>query len=99
MNINEITTLLRETETKNIAVVDVRTYEERAQIPVPNSLHIPIDELPNRLDEVRSFDVVYFFCRAGRRAEIATQLALSQGIKGVTIPSSIGEVRQASEEI
>ncbi|MDA0617608.1 MAG: rhodanese-like domain-containing protein, partial [Proteobacteria bacterium] len=85
--------------TKNIAVVDVRTYEERSQIPIPNSIHIPVDELELKLDDIKSFDVVYFFCRAGRRAEIATQLAISHGIKAITIPDSIYEIKQASDGV
>ena len=99
MTLQEITTLLQETKTKNIAVVDVRTYEERSQIPVPNSLHIPLDELELKLDGVKNYDAVYFFCKAGKRAELATYIAKGRGINAFTISDSIYEIKQASENL
>lgn len=97
MTLQEITIILKETQTKNIAVIDVRTHEERLQIPIPNSLHIPIDELELKIDNIKKYDAVYFFCRAGKRAELATQLAKVHGINAITIPDSIYEIKQASE--
>lgn len=79
---------------KNIAIVDVRSYMEREQISIPYTLHIPIDELENKIDNLRKFDDVYFFCKAGVRAEYATHIAQQSGIKAHTISNSVFEIME-----
>jgi rhodanese-related sulfurtransferase len=94
-----ITQLLKDTKTKNIAVVDVRTHQEREQIFIPNTLHIPVDELESRIQEIKSYDKVYFFCKAGRRAEFASQTAKNHGINSIALLDSIFEIHSASQGI
>ena len=99
METHTITQLLKDTKTKNIAVVDVRTHQEREQIFIPNTLHIPVDELESRIKELKSYDKVYFFCKAGRRAELASEIAKNYGINSVALFDSIFEIHSASQGI
>ncbi|MFT4967943.1 MAG: rhodanese-related sulfurtransferase [Candidatus Deianiraeaceae bacterium] len=99
MEIHEITQLLLNAKTNNIAIVDVRTYAEREQIFIPNTLHIPIDDLESKIDDLKGFDKVYFFCKAGVRAGFALQIAQNYKIDSVAINNSIFEIHLASQNI
>ena len=99
METQTVTQLLKDTQTQNIAVVDVRTNQEREQIFIPNTLHIPIDELEPRIQELKTYDKVYFFCKAGKRAELASQIAKNHGINSITLFDSIFEIHSASQGI
>lgn len=60
-------------------VIDVRTRDEYDVQSIPGSVHIPVDELRERLDEVRGEGVVVH-CRVGQRGHIAAQILRSHGI-------------------
>lgn len=59
-------------------VLDVRTDPENDVRAIPGSLHIPVDELRARLDEVPSGEVIVH-CRVGQRGHIATQILRQNG--------------------
>lgn len=64
--------------------VDVRTPEEYAQVRIPNVPLIPIDELPQRLNEIPKDREVVFVCAAGGRSARARDLAREAGYTLVT---------------
>ena len=88
----DIKQIFSEIHTKNIAIVDVRTHEEHTQISIPNTLHIPLDELENRLYELENFEKVYFFCKAGMRAGVASGIAKNKGINCEAISQGVFEI-------
>ncbi len=59
-------------------VVDVRRDDERAESHIPGSQHIPIHELPGRVDEVVD-EPAWVHCAAGYRASIAASLIARTG--------------------
>ena len=59
-------------------VLDVRTEPENDVRAIPGSLHIPLDELRARLDEVPSGEVIVH-CRVGQRGHTATQILRQNG--------------------
>lgn len=59
-------------------VLDVRTIEEFELGAIPGSLHIPLDELRQRLDEVPSKQLVVN-CAAGQRAHVAAAMLTANG--------------------
>jgi NADPH-dependent 2,4-dienoyl-CoA reductase/sulfur reductase-like enzyme/rhodanese-related sulfurtransferase len=61
-------------------VVDVRTRDEYDMQSIPGSIHIPVDELRSRLDEIGTGDVIVH-CRVGQRGHIATQILRSHDIE------------------
>ena len=52
-------------------LLDVRTEEEARAVSFPHALHIPLNELPDRFDEVPRGRLVATFCSGGDRAAIA----------------------------
>ena len=60
-------------------LVDVRTFSEYEPDHVPNSLHIPVDELPQRYEEIGQSSRIIFICQAGGRAYSAAEFMTSIG--------------------
>ncbi len=61
-------------------VVDVRTGPEHRAAAIPGSIHLPLDDLRDRLDDVRGRDVVVY-CEVGQRGHTATALLRDEGIR------------------
>jgi hydroxyacylglutathione hydrolase len=66
-------------------VLDVRRNDERRDSYVDGTVHIPIHELPTRLDEVPTDRPVWVHCAAGYRASIAASLLHRAGRDVVAI--------------
>lgn len=65
-----------------VTVVDVRSDMEFAMGHYPGALHIPLDQIPQRMEEFRSMShPILLYCRSGNRSGIA-QLMLQQA--GIT---------------
>ena len=71
----------------NAVFLDVRTKEEHQIESIPNSIHIPIHELGERLIELEKNDdkkmVVY--CRSGNRSAKGTKILLDNGFNAVNL--------------
>ncbi len=67
------------------AVIDVRTAEERAEGYIPGSLHIPVDEIAEKLPLLvpETDREIIFYCAAGARAQTALEQALALGYETV----------------
>jgi NADPH-dependent 2,4-dienoyl-CoA reductase/sulfur reductase-like enzyme/rhodanese-related sulfurtransferase len=61
-------------------LVDVRTDSENEAGAIPGSILIPVNELRNRIDEVKGKDLVVH-CAVGQRGHTAVQLLSGHGIK------------------
>ncbi|MEI7676504.1 MAG: rhodanese-like domain-containing protein [Bacteroidales bacterium] len=78
MNIEQI---LKE---KKGTVVDVRTPGEFMGGNVVGSINIPLNELPQRMDEIKSLKMpLVLCCASGGRSSQATQFISMQGIECV----------------
>jgi len=65
-------------------VVDVRNAGELAEGLIDGSLHIPLAELPRRLDELPDGRPVVVFCAQGTRSSIAASLLRRAGRSSVS---------------
>lgn len=65
-------------------VLDVRTQEEWNEYHVPNTVLIPLDQLPARLSEVPRDRQVVVVCRSGNRSQQGRDILLSAGFERVT---------------
>ncbi len=66
-------------------IIDVRTLEEFAEGNVPGSVNIPLDQLPQRLEEIRRMEPpILLCCRSGARSGVAMGMLQSAGLKQVT---------------
>jgi rhodanese-related sulfurtransferase len=60
-------------QAEGAVVIDVRNHDERAERYVAGSIHIPLPELPNRLDEVPAGRVLTV-CKLGARSAMAAEI-------------------------
>lgn len=74
----------------DLVVLDARRDDERAGGGVRGSLHIPIHDLPGRLDEVPAGDV-WVYCGSGYRASIAASMLARAGRRPVLVNGGYGD--------
>ncbi len=66
-------------------VVDVRSCGERGEHGcIEGALHIPLGELPRRLDEIPADRPVVVHCAGGHRSSIAASLLRHRGFRDVS---------------
>ena len=75
---------------EDLTVLDARRDDERASGGVRGSLHIPIHELSDRLDEVPAGEV-WVYCGSGYRASIAASLLARAGRRPVLVDGGYGD--------
>lgn len=66
-------------------LVDVRRADEWDAGHAPAALHIPLDQLPGRHDELKGAQQVVMVCRSGSRSARATQWLRQQGYEAVNL--------------
>jgi rhodanese-related sulfurtransferase len=68
-------------------LLDVRTDDEWAEARIPGSVHIAMDELLGRMDEVA--DRVVCVCAVGARSARVAQFLNAQGYEAVNLDGGI----------
>jgi rhodanese-related sulfurtransferase len=63
--------------------LDVRTREESAHLTFPFALHIPVNEIPDRIGELPRDKFIITFCLSGFRAVMAYAFLRTQGFDEV----------------
>lgn len=66
-------------------LLDVRAAEEQNFASLPFALAIPINELPNRLNELPQDKIIVTFCSGGDRANVAFAYLRMHGFENVRI--------------
>lgn len=66
-----------------VLLVDVRSSAEFKERYIDGSVNIPLDEIADRVLEVKGFDSVNLICRTGARSSLAQFQLTSAGIKHV----------------
>jgi rhodanese-related sulfurtransferase len=64
---------------ERVSIIDVREDEEVAQGKISGATHIPLGELPDRLDEIDQSTEHIMVCRSGGRSGKAYQFLEEQG--------------------
>lgn len=64
---------------EDVSIIDVREEEEVAQGKISGAMHIPLGELPDRLDEIDQSKEHILVCRSGGRSGKAYQLLDKEG--------------------
>jgi rhodanese-related sulfurtransferase len=64
---------------KHFLFLDLRTEEENKHLTFPLALHIPLNELPDRVDEVPQDKFIITFCMSGFRAAMGYAFLRTQG--------------------
>lgn len=73
---------LKEIVTQNLgSIVDVRTPGEFMGGNVANSINIPLQDIPNRIEELKGMkSPIVLCCASGGRSGMATQMLSQQGV-------------------
>ena len=74
---------LADWKNKTVIILDVRTPGEYRDGHIPGARLIPLDELPNRLQDVPKDEKVYVICRSGNRSSQAARLLRDKGFGNV----------------
>jgi len=72
-----------------LRIVDVREHKEWRGGHVDGATHVPLDELPARLDELHIAQPIAFICASGARSDMAARLAREAGIDAVNIEGGL----------
>ena len=78
ISVDEANTIL-EKESNNVLVVDVRREDEWESGHVKGAVHIPVDELMDRMGELSEDKKLLFICAQGVRSGLACEIAISMG--------------------
>ena len=85
---------------ENPFLVDVRTQEERLEWRIPDTLWIPMDQIPERAGEIPTDRDVYIYCRSGNRSGQVVNYFATQGIHNlVNVSGGIIDYEKAGGEI
>ncbi len=72
---------LERREEKNTVLLDVRSQMEHAAGHIPGSLHIPVDELRDRLEELDASKEIWVYCQVGLRGYTASRILKQRGFR------------------
>ena len=74
---------------KGAFLLDVRTQAEWDQYRVPGATLIPLDELPNRLNELPKNKQIVVICHSGNRSKTGRDILLSDGFQAVSVTGGL----------
>ena len=67
------------------SILDVREEYEWAAGHVEGALHIPLEQLPERLEELDADEDLFIICRTGDRSMRAAQWLVGQGYSATNV--------------
>ena len=67
----------------NVTLVDVRTVMEYQSGSIANSINIPMDEVVERLEELKQMEPMILLCRSGNRSEQVVNYLKQMGLKDI----------------
>jgi hydroxyacylglutathione hydrolase len=85
--------------TPDAHVLDVRRDDERRELAIAGSQHIPLHELERRVDEVPDDREVWVHCASGYRASIAASLLARGGRQPVLIDDEADRIRELAFDL
>lgn len=74
---------VRDRDTANTFLLDVRTPDEYALGTLPGAYNIPLDELRERLTELPQDKTIYLFCAVGLRGYLAYRILVQHGFNNI----------------
>ena len=76
---------------EDAVILDVREDDEWVHGHVVGATHIPMGEVPSRLDDIPEGDPVYVACRSGGRSARVAAWLNRNGFDAVNIAGGMGE--------
>lgn len=75
----------------DVFTVDVREPEEWDEYHAPNTTHIPLGELQNRVNELPKDKKILVVCRSGNRSDEGRDILLAAGFNATSMDSGLKE--------
>lgn len=94
---SEITNLQVTDVPADARILDVREDYEWEAGHVDGALHIPLDQLPERLQELDPEEDLHVICRAGGRSQRAAEWLDGNGYSAVNISGGMGAWAEAGK--
>ena len=88
---------LIEAEPDNYVLLDVREAIELQIAPLKNALHIPMGEIPSRLNELDKTKTMVCVCKVGGRSAQVCEYLVAQGFEQVI--NMTGGINAWSEQV
>ena len=96
ISVNELKSLNENNE--KFSLLDVRTDAEVLQSRIPiNSIHIPMNEIPNRIIELDKNQNIIVYCKSGKRSQRVCDYLVQNNFK--TIQNLDGGILAWANEI
>jgi hydroxyacylglutathione hydrolase len=89
----------RLTDGDDVHVLDVRRTDERSDVAIAGSQHVPLHELLRRMDEVPTDREVWVHCASGYRASLAASLLARAGRRPVMIDDESARIKELGIEL
>ena len=86
-------------EGEDVHVLDVRRDDERTDVAIAGSQHVPLHELLRRMDEVPTDREVWVHCASGYRASLASSLLARAGRRPVMIDDESARIKELGIEL
>lgn len=64
-------------------ILDVRRPDEFAEGHIASAINIPVDQVLNRVDELKKYKKVYIHCKRGGRAQTAFNALTQAGLSNL----------------
>lgn len=80
-------------------VVDVRRDVEWARAHIPGAVHVPLDALPSRCEELPEDRLLITFCTGGIRSAGAANLLVELGFEAVNMSRGLIDWRSSGGEL
>lgn len=68
---------------KDSLIIDVRTELERSIGKIENSIHIPLEQLRTRFNEIPKDKIIVLYCTKGLKSYFASRILLQKGFENV----------------
>ncbi|WP_026536395.1 rhodanese-like domain-containing protein [Arthrobacter sp. H14] len=75
---------------ENTRILDVREDYEWQAGHIAGAVHIPVDEVPERIDELDPDEDLHVICRTGGRSSRVTQWLAHNGYSAVNVSGGMG---------
>lgn len=72
-------------------IIDVRRDDEVAEGKIASANHIVLDEISERLDELKKDETYYIICRSGGRSAKAGEYLESKGYEAINVDGGMLE--------
>ena len=83
----------------DLALLDVREPDEWTAGHAPGATHLPMSELPGRMDELPDGDPLYVICRSGGRSARVVAYLAGQGYPAVNVEGGMRAWAQQGRDV